>query len=397
MTTQQESRFAVAAGQILSSGTTREGGFLIVERNTIADIVDTKPVGIETLDYSDCAIWPGLIDLHIHGRDGFDVMDADTASLEAIAKSLAHHGVTGFLATTVTAGWERTLRALEAVGSYASRSVNGGAKLIGAYSEGLFFSRDHRGAHDAAFFLEPTIDRLDAMIAASQGMLRVVALAPEIPGAVEAIGYLNSMGIKVMLGHTDATYAQTTAALERGASGGVHVFNGMRGIHHREPGCAGAVLLHDCLVEVIADGQHLHPAILSLISKLKNDEQIALISDCINAGGLSDGTYQVGELDVQVVDGIARTASGSLAGSTVTLERAVRNMSVDGAVELERAVTMASLAPAKFLGIEARQGSLQPGHCADFAAIDRTGTVRNTWIDGRAIYKNMQSGSENHV
>ncbi|MDP5210605.1 N-acetylglucosamine-6-phosphate deacetylase, partial [Microbulbifer sp. 2205BS26-8] len=358
---------------------------LRIEDGRIADITDTLGGELPLIELPGATLVPGMIDLHIHGREGCDVMDATPEALDTISCSLAHHGVTGFLATTVTSSWEETLAAMDNLGR-AALTTQPGAQVLGGYSEGLFFACKHKGAHNEHYFLTPSRERIDALLKAAHGQLKVLALAPEIEGATEIIPYLTEKGVKVMLGHTDADYEQTIAALGAGACGGVHVFNGMRGIHHRDPGCTGAVLMEDVNVEVIADGVHLHPAILQMICKLKEPGKITLISDCINAGGLTDGRYMLGKMEVDLKQGIARTNSGSLAGSTLTLERAVANLHRLAGIDFRDAVHMASLSPAKFLGIDDRTGSIACGKDADIAVLDGNGNVRATLYRGELIY-----------
>lgn len=263
----------------------------------------------------------------------------------------------------------------------------GGAEILGAYSEGLFFAHRHKGAHNEEYFLPLKTETLDALIAAADGSLKSLALAPELDHADEFIAYLKGKGVRVMLGHTDADYEQTLHALRAGACGGVHVFNGMRGIHHRDPGCTGAVLMHpEAMVEVIADGVHVHPTILQMIVRLKGPERTALVSDCINAGGLPDGRYRLGKLDVVVDHGISRTLTGSLAGSTLTLDQAVANMTRLAGIELRHAINMASLVPARFLALDERLGSIAAGKLASMAVLDEVLAVQATWVRGRLIY-----------
>ncbi len=342
-------------------------------------------------DFGDALLSPGFIDLHIHGREGCDVMDATRDSLETISRSLAAHGVTGFLGTTVTSDWDSTLAAFRCLGQIWREGLSGtqlpGAQLLGAYSEGLFFANRHKGAHNENYFLPLEQRYFEQIIAAADGALKVLALAPELEHAESIIRWLRAQGIRVMLGHTDASFDQARAALAAGACGGVHVFNGMRGIHHRDPGCTGAVLMDDkAMVEVIADGVHLHPQILKLVQRLKPLDQISLISDCINAGGLPDGQYTLGKLDVLVRDGVSRTLNGSLAGSTLTLERAVRNMTRLAGSSLHEAITMASLNPARFLGLDNELGSIAAGKRASLTVLDAQGDVVATLVDGRCVY-----------
>lgn len=376
---------ALRAKTIVGEDRDHADAWLVVRDETIVGIAPAAPAGARAIDLGDVTIAPGMIDIHIHGRDGRDVMDADPQSLHAISTSLARHGVTGFLATTVTAAWERTLEAIAVAGASCDADMPG-ARLLGVYSEGLFFCCTHKGAHNEAFFLPPTAARIDAMIDAAKGHLKVVALAPEIDGGMDALRHAVSRGVRVVLGHTDATYDQTRAALSAGASGGVHLFNGMRGIHHREPGCAGALLLEDATVEVIADGIHLHPAILSLIARLKSPDDILLISDCMCAGGMPDGRFQLGEMEVIVADGVARTEAGGLAGSTLTLEHAVARLAATGDVPFRDAVHMASLSPARFAGVDDRLGSIAPGKTADLAIFGSSGAIVATLIGGRPVH-----------
>lgn len=379
-------KFYIKAKTIIGEDANFSDHYMLVVEGKISALTTNPNDDIDVLDYSSSTLVPGLIDLHIHGREGCDVMDGTFAALNTISTSLAEHGVTGFLATTVTSTWDETLSALKAIGSATTQKMSG-AVVLGGYSEGLFFTKDHKGAHDEQYFLALTTARIDAMVSACQGQLKVLALAPEIKNATEMTKYMSGLGIKVMVGHTNATYDETTAALDAGASGGVHVFNGMRGIHHREPGCTGAVLMKEVNVEVIADGVHLHPAILAMICKLKDTDKVTLISDCIQAGGKPDGTYKLGQLDVTVENGIARTKAGSLAGSTLTLEKAVQNLTDLAGVDYRDAVHMASLSPAIFLGIQDKTGSIKTGKNADLALINDSGQVDATFIGGELIFK----------
>lgn len=378
--------YYLSAKSIYLEDQIKKNAFILVKNGIISAIHEQPQADINVLELGNFKILPGLIDLHIHGRNGCDVMDAKLSSLETISTSLSEYGIVGFLATTVTSSWEKCLAAFSVIGEAANKKMPG-AQVLGAYNEGLFFSNEHKGAHNEQFFLTLTKERIDQIYSASQGTLKVLAMAPEVDGAADLIPYLTSLGVRVMLGHTNANWAQTCCALNAGASGGVHVFNGMSGIHHRDPGCAGAVLLNDdAFVEVIADGVHLHPAILRMIYRLKGAKHITLISDCINAGGLNDGTYRLGELDVKVEQGVARTLKGSLAGSTLTLNRAVENIvNLAGISEVD-AINMASIVPAKFLGLSDSLGSIAVNKRACFAIADETGDVIATILDGNLVF-----------
>lgn len=383
--------FYLKAQQVCCEQEIKQQHFVLIEAGIITEITDTPKTGINVIDLGEATLLPGMIDMHIHGREGCDVMDAKLSSIETISTSLAKHGVTGFLATTVTANWKNTLAAFAVIGQ-ARKQKMPGAQVLGAYNEGLFFTETHKGAHNEEFFLRLTKARVDEIIEASQESLKVMALAPEFQDSLDIISYLAEKNIRVMLGHTNATFEQSQAALEAGASGGVHIFNGMSGIHHRDPGCAGAVLMDkEAVAEVIADGVHLHPSIMAMIYQLKGPEKIALISDCINAGGFPDGDYRLGELTVTVKEGIARTASGSLAGSTLTLELSVKNIIDLAKVPLLEAIHMASLVPAKHLGLADSLGSIAINKRACLAVWDDNFNVLATFVDGELVYQNIEN------
>ncbi|WP_133406476.1 N-acetylglucosamine-6-phosphate deacetylase [Parashewanella tropica] len=379
--------FYIKCGSVFIDECFKSDQYVLVENQIIREITVTPNPNIKVIDYSSYKVLPGFLDLHIHGREGADVMDAIPEAIEKISTSLAKHGVVGFLATTVTTTWEKSLAAFKNIGEcYLSQPS--GAQVLGAYNEGLFFTEDHKGAHDEQYFQPLTKEKISEIIVAANGSLKVVALAPELPNSDEVIKYLSEQKIIPMLGHTNATFKQTNQALCAGACGGVHVFNGMRGIHHREPGCAGAVLLDkDAYVEVIADGIHLHPGILSLIHRMKGSHKMGLISDCIVAGGMKDGDYKLGMLDVKVEQGIARTMSGSLAGSTLSLEKAVKNMINMADIAESDAINMATIAPARFLGINDKLGSIDIGKQASFTIVDENYEVIATFVAGSLVYK----------
>lgn len=382
------------AREIFTETAIIDNQFILIENGAIAAITDQAKVDVPVIELGKLRVLPGFLDLHIHGREGADIMDASRAAIETISTSLAKHGVVGFLGTTVTSTWENTLAAFAAIGEAYSNQPKG-AQILGAYNEGLFFTEDHKGAHDEQYFLPLSKENIDDIILASKGALKVVALAPELPNSKEIIEYLSEKGIKVMLGHTNADYKQTCAALYAGACGGVHVFNGMKGIHHRDPGCAGAVLLDkEAYVEVIADGVHLHPGILELVYRMKGPNKMGLISDCIVAGGMADGHYKLGMLDITVTEGVARTQSGSLAGSTLTLEKAIVNLIELANISPLEAVHMASLIPAQFLGVDSSLGSITINKQACFAIVDDNYNVMATVVNGEFVYCSEQIESQ---
>ncbi|WP_263078011.1 N-acetylglucosamine-6-phosphate deacetylase [Endozoicomonas sp. Mp262] len=381
------SSFYLKASEIFTEEKIIHDSYLKVADGLIASIGEQPGENDKVMDLGDCKIMPGFIDLHIHGSGGFDVMDGSYEALNTISKTIAANGVTGFLGTTVTSTWEATLAAFNTINECCKTGLEG-AELLGGYSEGLFFSERFKGAHAAEYFLAPTRERLDAMIDAAGGNLKMLAIAPELDGALDAIRYLTDKGIRVTVGHTGATYQQSKAAFEAGAVGGVHIFNQMLGLHHRQPGTVGAVLQNrDVVAELIADGVHVDPVVMDLVYRLKGADKTALITDCMCAGGLSDGEYELGLLTVTVKEGVARTHTGALAGSTLTLNKAVANMIQLVGVNPLDAVHMASLTPATLLGIENKAGSIKKQKCANLAVIDNSYNAVMTLIDGEIVYR----------
>jgi len=342
------------------------------------------------LDYSDCWLIPGLIDTHAHGAMGCDVMDASHHSLNTMSQYFASLGVTGFLPTTMTADKTDICAALQQIHRSKTQGVQG-AEILGGYLEGPFFNPVYKGAQPEEYFLDINRADLDAFLQAAQGSLSSIALAPEQALAPSLIPYLKQQGLRVMLGHTNATYDQTLAALDAGADGVVHCFNGMRGLHHREPGVVGAALsCPHCYTELIADGQHVHPAIMKMSYQLKGSEYLNLITDSVPSSGLADGDYFLGSVPINIKQGVARTAEGGLAGSTLQLLHAVRDACSWFDIDLHTSLKMASLTPATLLGIDDKYGSIKTGKQACFSVIDQEFNVQATWVNGQQVYKKNQ-------
>ena len=354
---------------------------LRIEDGIIAAI-EPIPVGVIVRDAE--LLCPAYIDTHVHGGAGVDVMDDAPGVLNTLALHKAREGVGGWLPTTVTAPLKMIHGTLDRI---AQRCQSGGpgAQVLGSYLEGPYFTPQNKGAHPPDLFRELNTHELDTLIAISQNTLRVVALAPEKPGALAAIRHLKQRGIRVMLGHSAATYEQTHAAFEAGANGLVHCYNGMTGLHHREPGMVGAGLTDSrAWLEIIADGHHVHPAALRLCGCCAKD-RVVLITDAMQAAGMPDGRYSLCGENVDMHCGIVRTASGGLAGSTLSLDTAVRNMVEHAGVSPADAIHMASLHPARLLGIEPYLGSLRPGKRANIIALDGGLHLRKIWIQGQTL------------
>ncbi|ELZ5940176.1 N-acetylglucosamine-6-phosphate deacetylase [Providencia stuartii] len=329
---------------------------------------------------------PALIDTHIHGSAGADVMDATHESLNNISRFLASKGVGAFLATTVTAHHNAIERALVQVKNSQKQGVDG-AEILGSYLEGPFFTAQHKGAHPQHLLHQPEKALLQRWIAVAEGSLKCVALAPEHPTSLELIPWLKSQGVRVMIGHSSADYALTQQGLNQGADGVVHCYNGMNGLHHREPGMVGAALTHDqCQVELICDGHHVHPAAINVVYRCCG-ERLLLITDAMRAAGMPDGEYSLGEMTVQMKNGVVRTESGSLAGSTLTLERGVSTLQQACNISFAQAWLHGSLYPAKALGIADRLGSIAHGKQANLTLCDTAGEIQATFVQGKLVFQ----------
>ena len=379
-------RFALHPQRIFTPTGIRYNHYVVVNNGKVECVIDSRPSDCEVIELDGQTLVPGFIDIHIHGRAGADVMDATPAALQTIAQALPATGVVAWVGTTVTAPWQDIVSALQVVRNYCEQPQQQGATLLGSFLEGPYFTATHRGTHPTQYLTAPTIAALTELKEVAADSLLRVALAPEYDGANEAIQWLTDNGIKTSIAHTNANFEQVTQAHHHGADCGVHLFNGMSGLHHREPGCAGAVLYHDMLVELIADGIHVHPVMMELAYRIKGYQGMALITDCMRAGGLDDGKYQLGAQMVTVTNGEARTDDGSLAGSTCSLDQAIRNMILLANVPEWEAIQMATAVPAKYLGIDHQLGSIATGYNASFAVLNSQFEIQATVIDGEWYY-----------
>jgi N-acetylglucosamine-6-phosphate deacetylase len=328
---------------------------------------------------------PGFIDVHIHGAGGHDVMEGTERSLSTVAKTLARHGTTSFLATTVTASPEDTCRSVEGIARYIGQQFEAlppKAEVLGIHYEGPFLNRARRGVHPAEWVQLPSTDLLQRFLQAAAGNVRILTMAPEVLGAVPCIRAARDAGIVVAMGHTDATYEQARAGIALGVRHAVHVYNAMRPFSHRDSGVIGAVLTSpEVTAELIADGVHVEEAAMRILLQAKGAGRVILISDGLSATGMPDGKYMLGNLEVTVVDGLCRNSEGKLAGSTLTLDRALRNVVALG-VPFQDAVRMLTANPAKLLGIEFKKGALRIGADADIVLLDENLQVANVWTRG---------------
>ena len=360
-----------------------DGGFksvdVAVENGMIAQV--GEQLSGEVMQVNGYLI-PGLIDEHIHGIYGNDTMYGADAVI-GMSKRLAMHGVTGFLPTTMNAGVEETRAAVMGIKEAMQQQPEDGAIIIGAHMEGPFLGEKYKGAQDARANLLPTVENFELLTKDCADVVRLITIAPELDGAQAFVQYAKDKGIVVSAGHTDASYEQMEAAAQWGVKQVTHLFNGMNPLHHRNPGVPCAALTIDALSpQVIADGIHLHPAAVKLAIRNAN---VLLITDSLQAADMPDGVYDLGGQDVYVKDGVARIAAGNLAGSTLTMERAVRNAMSFAGISLAQAAEMASARVADSLGLNDR-GRIKEGLRADLCLVDEDMNVQMTLVEGKVIF-----------
>lgn len=337
----------------------------------------------QVIDLQGGYLSPGWLDIHCHGARGIDVMDGDPIGIQAIAKFKASQGVTGFVPTGITSPFLEIEQAIEAV-EESSLSNQEGAQILGFHLEGPFINPAKKGAHQAELIVLPDIDWTLEMQKKVSGRL-IVTIAPETDGALDFIRRATETGILVAIGHTNGTYEDVLAAYEAGATYGVHTFNAMRGLHHREPGVVGGILDLPLVAEVIADGIHLHPVVMRLMSKLKLPHGLVLVTDAMRAAGLGDGEYTLGGLKVFKEGQAARLADGTLAGSVLTMQQSVQNAVRLVGLSLVDVIRMAATNPARLLGIDGNKGSIAIGKDADLVILSPNLEVKETIIAGRLV------------
>ncbi len=368
-----------------------KGGVVVIEGGKIVEVQSPKQnlLKKETIlfDYGQNFIVPGLIDLHLHGALGKDVMDGEVESLEIIAFHQARCGVTGFLPTTLASSLDSILKAVEAVKK--AKKLRLKSEILGLHLEGPFLSQEKKGAQDPDFIKAINAEDLNRLLKASKGLKTLLTLAPEVDRNLSFVRKLRERGFILSIGHSDATYDQALASFEEGITNATHLFNAMREFRPREPGAVGAVLdSKKVTAEVIADGIHLHPASLRLALCRKGVEKICLVTDSLKAVGLGDGIFRMGNLEIVVKGNEARLKeSGILAGSVLTLNRAVKNIIDWTGVSVSEAVNMASLNPARILGLNQEMGSIEQAKWANLAVFDRNFRVIATLLKGRSVFK----------
>jgi N-acetylglucosamine-6-phosphate deacetylase len=368
---------------------------LVVEDGLISEVStrSEKEISrnISLVDFGDAVLAPGFVDIHIHGGAGLDAMRALPSELPRLGKFLTTHGVTGYFPTTVAAPLDATCAALGRLADAietAATTTNGHpvqARPLGLHLEGPFLSHKRRGVHPPENLVAPTVDIFERLWQAARGHVRMLTIAPEIPGAMGVIAEAARRNVCVSIGHSDAEMPVAQDAVTAGARHATHTFNAMRPLDHRDPGIIGEVLSDDRLsADIIVDGIHVAPPVVKVFLQAKGYERAVLITDAISATGMPDGRYQLGPIEVDVKDGKC-TSNGSLAGSVLTMDRAVRNVTKFSHWSLRDAVRAATLNPARAAGLSARHGALTPGAFADFTVLSATGEVLKTIVGGHGF------------
>jgi N-acetylglucosamine-6-phosphate deacetylase len=370
---------------------------VFVEDGVITDLASRSareiPASATLVDFDDHVLAPGFVDIHMHGGAGLDVMQASEAEVPRLGRFLAQHGVTGYFPTTVAAPLDTTCAALDRIANVIEAAASGRrndndndpqARPLGIHLEGPFLSHARRGVHAPENLALPTIAIFERLWQAARGHVRMLTIAPELPGAMEVIAEAARRQVCVSIGHSDADLAAAQAGVRAGARHATHTFNAMRPLDHREPGILAEVLTDPQVsADIIVDGIHVSPSVVRLFLKAKGIEGSVLITDATAAAGMPDGRYQLGPMLVDVKNGMC-TMDGKLAGSVLTMDRAVRNVMEFGSWSLQDAVRAATLNPARAAGL-AKHGQLSPGVDASFTVLSPTGEVRKTIVRGQGF------------
>lgn len=345
-----------------------------INRESIQQIVDGKGQYLS----------PGFIDIHNHGNFGYDFMDATEEAIDTIGQYHLKNGVTSYLGSVLTQSYDNIVKAVENIAGYKNKNYL--SQILGIHLEGPFLSVIKKGAQPEIFIKEADMFFIKGLIKISDNKLRMVSIAPEKEGALELISYLKEKKITVSMAHTNATYDEAINGINHGATVATHLYNGMRNFTHREPGIIGAVLTDErVFCEIIYDGIHLHDAAVQIALKMKGPDKIVLVSDAIRATGIDDGVYELGGQKIIVKEKVARLENGNLAGSTLNLRIAVYNMVKKLNIPINEAVCMASLSPAKAIGIDKTRGSIEIGKDADLILFDDEINIESVMIGGHIV------------
>ena len=374
---------AIVNGKIILPDSIVEGRALLFDEK-IAGLSETVPEGAEIIDAKGRYVAPGLVDIHIHGYLGEDTSDGSVEGIRKMAEGIVKNGVTAWLPTTMTVSYDDLRHAFDAVRALMDKKNNPkGAQIMGVHAEGPFINPSKKGAQ-AVEYIRPA----DApFLIENSDVIRIVTIAPEMPGALDCIREVTEKtSILVSMGHTAANYETAKAGIEAGVRHATHLFNAMTPLNHRDPGVVGASLADDRVsTELIADTFHISPDLFGLVAKVKGDN-LVLITDCTRAGGLEDGEYTLGGQPIFVKGIECRLADGTIAGSVLKLNNAIRNMRDHTSLPLEQIVRMASINAARCIGLDKTKGSLEAGKDADIILADENFAVSETIIAGETVW-----------
>ena len=387
------SSYAIKADKFFLPAGAAKGGYLTVSDGKFGVWSAEAPEGVEVRDYTGSWIAPGMVDTHIHGFYGHATTDNDADGVNASSLALAKHGTTSWLPTTFTQSADDLAESCAAIAK--ADDARGadflGARIQGIFLEGPFFTTKHVGAQNPKFLIDPSVEVFDRWQKASENRIVKSALAAEKPGALDYIAQLDAKGIVTAIGHSDATFDEALAAVNAGATCFVHTYNGMCGLHHREPGIVGcAMSTPDTYAEIICDGRHVKPAAIRALVQAKGWQHVVLITDCLGCGGLPEGNYMSGGLPVVLENNLCYLrnedgSKGSIAGSVLTLARGVKNMVDWEIVTADQAIRMATEVPARSAHVDGRCGFIKPGRDADFVVFDPELNLRETYVGGVSV------------
>jgi N-acetylglucosamine-6-phosphate deacetylase len=363
-----------------------ENGTVLIKDGKIAKINPDTYHNEEIIDGGGRYLSPGFIDVHIHGAGGRDTMDGTVDSINTISKVIAGYGTTSFLPTTMTCALEDIKKAVQAA-SICMKDGTEGAQVLGVHLEGPFINPNMIGAQNPKYVETPALDSFNYMIGDNISAIKSITLAPEVEGAKELIEYVSSLGITVSIGHSKATYMEAMNGIKWGIGHSTHLYNAMTPLTHREPGVVGAIFDTDITTETISDGIHISYPSLRIAYKQKGFDKVLLVTDAMMACGMSEGKYSLGGQDVFVKDGAARLKEGNLAGSILTLDKAIRNVYKNNNYALHDVVKMATYNGAKHCGVEDRKGLIKEGYDADLVLFDEDINIKKVIIGGK-LFKN---------
>ena len=366
-----------------------EKGSLLIENGIIKEINPSETNDSNSIDCNGLYVSPGFVDVHIHGAGGYDTMDGTFEAINEISKTICKYGTTSFTPTTMTMSANDILKSMTSI-KKAKLEGTDGAIVLGAHLEGPFISPSAIGAQNPNFLIAPSFENFKSMTGDAIDSVVSITMAPEVSGAKELASQLTDMGIRCSIGHTKATYEEAIEGIKCGFCHSTHLFNAMTGFTHREPGVVGATFESDITTETISDGIHISYPSLRIAYKQKGIDKTLLVTDAMCACGMPDGTYALGGQPVTVKNGAARLENGALAGSVLTLNKAVKNILDNSEYQLYEIIKMASYNGAKFCKVDDKKGQIKENFDADLVIFDENIDVKMTIVGGKIVYNNFQ-------